>query len=28
MDENHTIVGIIEKPKTKEHAEEILALIK
>lgn len=28
MDENHTIVGIIEKPKTKEHAEEILALLK
>jgi peroxiredoxin Q/BCP len=28
IDENHTIVGIIEKPKTKEHAEEILALLK
>lgn len=28
IDENHTIVRIIEKPKTKEHAEEILALLK
>jgi peroxiredoxin Q/BCP len=28
IDENQTIVGIIEKPKTKEHAEEILALLK
>lgn len=26
LDENHTIVGIIDKPKTKEHAEEIMAL--
>jgi len=24
LDENHTIVGIIEKPKTKDHAREIL----
>ncbi|MBP6091641.1 MAG: thioredoxin-dependent thiol peroxidase [Crocinitomicaceae bacterium] len=28
IDENKTIIGIIEKPKTKEHAEEILALLK
>ena len=28
IDENKTISGIIEKPKTKEHAEEILALLK
>jgi len=24
MDENHTIIGIIEKPKTKDHTREIL----
>ena len=24
MDESHTIIGIIEKPKTKDHAREIL----
>jgi peroxiredoxin Q/BCP len=28
IDEHHTIIGIIEKPKTKEHAEEILAMFK
>lgn len=28
IDENKTIIGIIEKPKTKEHAEEILSLLK
>lgn len=26
LDEEHTIVGIIEKPKTKAHAEEILEI--
>lgn len=26
LDENHVIVGIIEKPKTKAHAEEILSI--
>lgn len=26
LDENHTIVGIIDKPKTKFHAEEILEI--
>ena len=28
IDENQHIVGIIEKPKTKEHAEEILEIFK
>ena len=26
LDEDHSIVGIIEKPKTKEHAQEILEI--
>ena len=26
MDEDHTIIGIIEKPKTKDHAREILEI--
>ncbi len=26
LDENHTIVGIIEKPKTKDHTKEILEI--
>ena len=26
MDESHTIVGIIEKPKTKDHTREILEI--
>jgi peroxiredoxin Q/BCP len=26
LNEDHTIAGIIDKPKTKEHAEEIMAL--
>jgi len=26
LDENHTIVGIIEKPKTKDHTREILEI--
>lgn len=27
LDENHTLIGIIDKPNTKAHAEEIIALI-
>ncbi|MCH2223583.1 MAG: thioredoxin-dependent thiol peroxidase [Crocinitomicaceae bacterium] len=28
LDEAHTIVGIIEKPKTKEHAQEVLKIFR